>query len=128
MVRVVPLLLTRVLTEVLGCVERVEVPVLADVAVLVVPVVAVVELDLEEVVVLVEDEEELFVLLEEAAGVVDVLALVELVVVVGLVSSFVDALLTSDRNWPALRTDTPLVLEAVRVTRCSNEPSGCCVA
>ena len=49
-------------------------------------------------------------------------------VVVLFVSSLAAALFTSLRNWPALRTDTPFVLLAVRVTRCSNESFGCCVA
>ena len=49
---------------------------------------------------------------------------VEVVVVVLFVSSLAAVLATSVRNWPALRTDTPLVLLAVRVTRCSNESFG----
>ena len=63
---------------------------------------------------------ELALVLVEAEGLLDVVVL--------FVSSLAAALFTSLRNWPALRTDTPFVLLAVRVTRCSNESFGCCVA
>ena len=91
-------------------------PVLLDVAVLVlVPVPVLLELSVfPEVVV--------------ALPVLPEVVVVLLVEEDDLVSSLAAALLTSERNCPALRTDTPLVVEAVRVTRCSNDSVGCWVA
>jgi len=135
-VRVVPLLLTRLSTVVLGtrlgagvvAVPLALVPVLVEVAVVVV-VVAVLPLLL-----LVEPEVEAEVELEveevepkrdetvvEAAGLVSVFVSV-------LVSDLAEAFATSERSWPALRTDTPPVEEGVTVTRFSNDSFGCCVA
>ena len=49
---------------------------------------------------------------------VELLVLLDVVVVVFVLS---DDLATELRSCPALRTDTPFVAEAVRVTRCSND-------
>ena len=67
-------------------------------------------------------------LVELALVLVAVLVEAEVLLDVLFVSSLAAALFTSLRNWPALRTDIPFVLLAVRVTRCSNESFGCCVA
>lgn len=128
-------------------VERVDLPLVEVVAVVDEAAVALVERELIGAVVALSDfvvllvdagvrfVEEVELLLVERAEVPLVelaLVLVEaevlLEVVVLFVSSLAAALFTSERNWPALRTDTPFVLLAVRVTRCSNESFGCCVA
>ena len=99
-VRVAPLLFTRVSTVVLGV--RVEVLVL----------VAVVLPERLEVVELVEADFVLVVLPDLAEPVADF---------VSFVSVFSTSFATTFRSWPALRTDTPLLFDApmVRVTRCS---------
>ena len=128
-------------------VERVDLPLVEVVAVVDEAAVALVERELVGAIVALSDfvvllvdagvrfVEEVELLLVERAEVPLVelaLVLVEaedlLDVVVLFVSSLAAALFTSLRNWPALRTDTPFVLLAVRVTRCSNESFGCCVA
>lgn len=132
-------------------VERVDLPLVEVVAVVDEAAVALVERELVGAVVALSDfvvllvdagvrfVEEVELLLVERAeaplvelALVLVAVLVEaevlLDVVVLFVSSLAAALFTSLRNWPALRTDTPFVLLAVRVTRCSNESFGCCVA
>ena len=128
-------------------VERVDLPLVEVVAVVDEAAVALVERELVGAVVALSDfvvllvdagvrfVEEVELLLVERAEVPLVelaLVLVEaevlLEVVVLFVSSLAAALFTSERNWPALRTDTPFVLLAVQVTRCSNESFGCCVA
>ena len=128
-------------------VERVDLPLVEVVAVVEEAAVALVERELVGAVValsdfvvllvdagvrFVEEVELLLVERAEAPLVELALVLVEaedlLDVVVLFVSSLAAALFTSLRNWPALRTDTPFVLLAVRVTRCSNESFGCCVA
>ena len=128
-------------------VERVDLPLVEVVAVVDEAAVALVERELVGAVValsdfvvllvdagvrFVEEVELLLVERAEAPLVELALVLVEaevlLDVVVLFVSSLAAALFTSLRNWPALRTDTPFVLLAVRVTRCSNESFGCCVA
>lgn len=109
-VRVVPLLFTRLSTVVLGM--RLVVGVEAVPLALLPPVLVVV------VVVLLVEE-----LVEVRADVVVVDVLVSV-----LVSTFAAVFATSERNWPALRADTPPVGVAVRVTRCSNDSDGCCVA
>ena len=128
-------------------VERVDLPLVEVVAVVDEAAVALVERELVGAVValsdfvvllvdagvrFVEEVELLLVERAEAPLVELALVLVEAEVlldaVVLFVSSLAAALFTSLRNWPALRTDTPFVLLAVRVTRCSNESFGCCVA
>ena len=128
-------------------VERVDLPLVEVVAVVDEAAVALVERELVGAVVALSDfvvllvdagvrfVEEVELLLVERAEVPLVelaLVLVEAEVlpdvVVLFVSSLAAGLFTSLRNWPALRTDTPFVLLAVRVTRCSNESFGCCVA
>lgn len=132
-------------------VERVDLPLVEVVAVVDEAAIALVERELVGAVVALSDfvvllvdagvrfVEEVELLLVERAeaplvelALVLVAVLVEaevlLDVVVLFVSSLAAALFTSLRNWPALRTDTPFVLLAVRVTRCSNESFGCCVA
>lgn len=101
-VRVVPLLFTRVSTDVLGLVVvvllRVDVEVLGFVVVL--------------------DAFDLLVV---------VLVLVDVEVFDFVSSCFACSLLTAERSCPALRTETPLVFEApiVCVTRRSKDCSGC---
>lgn len=133
-------------------VERVDLPLVEVVAVVDEAAVALVERELVGAVVALSDfvvlllvdagvrfvEEVELLLVERAEAPLVELALVLVAVlveaevlpdvVVLFVSSLAAALFTSLRNWPALRTDTPFVLLAVRVTRCSNESFGCCVA
>ena len=132
-------------------VERVDLPLVEVVAVVEEAAVALVERELVGAVVALSDfvvllvdagvrfvEEVELLLVERAEAPLVELALVLVAVlveaevlpdvVVLFVSSLAAALFTSLRNWPALRTDTPFVLLAVRVTRCSNESFGCCVA
>ena len=132
-------------------VERVDLPLVEVVAVVDEAAVALVERELVGAVVALSDfvvllvdagvrfvEEVKLLLVERAEAPLVELALVLVAVlveaevlldvVVLFVSSLAAALFTSLRNWPALRTDTPFVLLAVRVTRCSNESFGCCVA
>ena len=127
-VRVVPLLFTRVSTDVLGLVVvvllRVDVEVLGFVVVLD-------AFDLLVVLVVAE------VLFERVDVVVPVVPVVPVVVVVLVLvdvevfdfvsSCFACSLLTAERSCPALRTETPLVFEApiVCVTRRSKDCSGC---
>jgi len=87
----------------------------------------VVLVDLEEPELLADvlDAPELLVLVDRAE--VPVLLVAVLVSVFSFSFSFAAALVTSERSWPALRTETPFVLDdAVRVTRCSNDSFGCC--
>ena len=121
-VRVVPLLLTLVWMVVEGADERVVVVVVLVERAEVPPVLVV-----EAAVVVVLDDLVELVVLEELVELEDLVVLAVLVVLV-FASSLAGDLFTSWRSCPALRTETPFVLEAVRVTRCSNESFGCWVA